>query len=58
MCLLASLPNSFNTLVTTLETNEEVPKTEVMTERLQHAKRKQKENSSLDSSKEWAMTPK
>ena len=31
--LLASLPNSFNMLVTTLEANPEVPKMETVTER-------------------------
>ena len=32
--LLASLPESYNTLVTALEAHEEVPKMEVVTERL------------------------
>ena len=39
--LLASLPDSFNTLVTALEASEDVPKMEVVTERLLHAERKQ-----------------
>ena len=46
--LLASLPDSFNTLVTALEANEDVPKMEVVTKRLLHAERKQKEKSSVD----------
>ena len=41
--LLASLPDSFNTLVTALEANEDVPKMEVVTERLLHAERKRRE---------------
>ena len=41
--LLASLPDSFNTLVTALEANEDVPKMEVVTEKLLHAERKQTE---------------
>ena len=54
--LLASLPDSFNTLVTALEANEDVPKMEVVKERLLHTERKQKEKLSLDSSEELAMT--
>ena len=38
--LLASLPDSFNMLVTALEANENVPKMEVVTERLLHEERK------------------
>ena len=53
--LLASLPDSYNTLVTALETHEEFPKMEVATERLLHAERKQKEKSSLYSSGDKAM---
>lgn len=34
--LLATLPDSFNTLVTALEVSEEVPKMETVTERLLH----------------------
>ena len=37
--LLASLPDSFNMLVTALEANAEVPKMEVVTERLLHVKK-------------------
>ena len=51
--LLASLPDSFNTLVTALEANEDVPKMEIVTERLLHAERKQREKTSSD---ETAMT--
>ena len=53
--LLASLPDSFNTLVTALEANEDVPKMEVVTEQLLHAERKQKEKASVDCSGEKAM---
>ena len=52
--LLASLPDSFNTLVTALEVNEDVPKMEVVTERLLHAERKQ-EKASVDLSGEKAL---
>ena len=40
--LLASLPESYNMLVTALESNEDVPKMEVVTERLLHEERKLK----------------
>lgn len=36
--LLASLPDSLNTLVTALEANEDVPKMEVVTERKRREK--------------------
>lgn len=41
--LLASLPDSFNMLVTALEANSEMPKMKVVTERLLHKERKLKE---------------
>jgi hypothetical protein len=41
--LLASLPESFSMLVTALETSAEVPKIELVTERLLHEERKLKE---------------
>ena len=44
--LLASLPESFNVLATALQSNAEVPKMEVVTERLLHAERKQEDNGS------------
>ena len=53
--LLASLPDSFNTLVTALEANEDVPKMEVVTEKLLHAERKHTEKSSPGSSGDKAM---
>ena len=56
--LVANLPDSFNTFVTVLEASKDVPKMEVVTERLLHAERKQKEKSSPDSSREKAMTTK
>lgn len=43
--LLASLPDLFSMLVTALEANAEVPKLEVVTERLLHEERKQKNRS-------------
>ena len=58
MYLLTSLPDSYNMLVTALEAREEVPKMEVITEKLLHAERKQKEKSSLDSSGDNAMMTK
>ena len=42
MHLLASLPESFNVLVTALEANPDVLKLEVVTERLLHEERKEK----------------
>ena len=41
--LLASLPESFNTLVTTLESNPSVPAMEMVIERLMHEERKLKD---------------
>ena len=41
--MLASLPDSFNTLVTALEASEDVPKMEVVTEKLLSAERKRRE---------------
>ena len=41
--LLASLPESFNMLVTALEASSEVPKLETVTERLLHKERKRNE---------------
>ena len=45
--LLASLPDSFSTLVMALEANEEVPKMEIVTERTLHEERKQKDKNNL-----------
>ncbi len=41
--LLASLPESFNMLVTALEANSTVPAMEIVTERLMHEERKRKD---------------
>ena len=41
--LLASLPESFNTLVTALESNPSVPAVEILIERLIHEERKLKD---------------
>ena len=41
--LLASLPESFNVLVTALEANPEVPKMDIVVERLLHEERKLKD---------------
>ena len=49
--LLASLPESFNVLVTALESNAAVPKMEVVTERLLHEERKQHDKGSSSPSK-------
>ena len=38
--LLASLPDDYNVLVTALEAHEDVPKLEVVTERILHQERK------------------
>lgn len=57
--LLASLPESYNMLVTALESNEDVPKMEVVTERLLHEERKLKNRAgNTDVSSEKAMTVK
>ena len=56
--LLASLPDSYNMLVTALEANVEVPKIEVVTERLLHEERKLKERTGVGASSERAMTGK
>ena len=54
--LLASLPDDYNVLVTALEANEDVPKLEVVTERILHQERKSKDRSEASSSTERAMT--
>ena len=41
--LLESLPEFYNILVTALEANEDVPKLEVVTERILHQERKSRE---------------
>lgn len=56
--LLASLPDSFSMLVTALEANTEVPKMEVVTERLLHEERKLKERSGSEGYREEAMAVK
>ena len=52
--VLASLPDSYNVLVTALEVNAEVLKIEVVTERILHQERKTKEKET-DSTNENAM---
>ena len=42
--VIVSLSDSFNTLVTALEANKEVPKMEIVTERILHKERKQEKN--------------
>ena len=53
---LASLPDSYNVLVTVLKANEEVPKMEVVTERLLHMERKLKERADTGANTEGAMS--
>ena len=53
--LLASLPDSFGALVTAFEANEEVPRMEIVTERLLHTERKQKEKTGADFSEQKAL---
>ena len=48
--LLASLPKSFNALVTALEANAEVPRMEIVTERLLNEERKQRDHETSVSS--------
>ena len=51
----ASLPDSYNVLVTALEASENVPKMEVVTERLLHEERKSKDRADTSTSAEKAM---
>ena len=53
--LLASLPDSYGMLVTAFEANVEVPKFEVVTERLLHEERKLKEQADVRVRSERAM---
>ena len=53
--LLASLPESYSTIVTALEANEKVPSLEVVTERLLHEERKLSERSSSSSNGAFSM---
>lgn len=53
--LLASLPDSYNVLVTALEANEEIPKLEVVIERILHQERKAREKCKAEPSNETAM---
>ena len=54
--LLASLPESYNMLVTALEANSEVPQMEVITERLLHEESKHKDQEDSGRSHMKAMT--
>ena len=54
--LLASLPESFNMLVTALEANPEVPKMESVTERLLHEEQKIKDRKENEGGHTKAMT--
>ena len=58
VCLLASLPDSFNTLVTALEANTEVPTMEVVTERLLYEEKKRTQRDTTCGKIEGAMTAK
>ena len=53
--LLASLPESYDMLVTALEANSDVPKMEVVTERLLHEERKQRDRGGAESVQPKAM---
>jgi hypothetical protein len=53
---VASLPESYCVLVTALEANEDVPKLEVVTERILHQERRSKERSEASPGTESAMT--
>ena len=56
--LLASLPESFNILVTALKASSDVPKMENVIERLLHEEQKLKDRSRSGRTKEEAMTVK
>lgn len=53
--LLASLPDSYNMLVTALEASADVPAMEVVTERLLHEERKMKDRVDIGTNSEKAM---
>lgn len=53
---LASLPDLFSTLVTALEASKDILKMVVVTERLLHAERKQKEKPIVSTLKPWHST--
>ena len=53
--LLASLPDSYNMLVTALEASADVPQMEVVIERLLHEERKQKDRAGVGESSERGM---
>ena len=55
---LASLPESYNMLVMALKENIDVPRMEVITERLIHEERKLKEHRRIDTSSVKAMAAK
>ena len=50
--LLASLPDDYNVLVTALEVHEDMPKLEVVTERILHQERKSKDRNEASLSTE------
>ena len=50
-CVIYLLADSFSTLVTALEANEEVPKMETVTERILHEERKQGKNTDISAEK-------
>ncbi len=52
---MASLPESYNVLVTALESNSEVPKMELVTEKLLHEERKLEDRSSAAKSENALM---
>ena len=54
--LRASLLESYSVLVTALKANEDVPKLEVVTERIVHQERKSRDKSEAGSTTESAMT--
>ena len=53
--LLASLPETYDMLVTALEANSDVPKMEVVTERLLHEERKQRDRGESEGAQPKAM---
>ena len=55
--ILASLPESFSMLVTALEANTEVPRLEVVTERLLNEERKMKEKLNMSTSQNEGHNP-
>ena len=54
ICLLVSLPESFGVLITALEASDEIPKMDVVTERLLHEERKRIKGEKMRKRRQWS----